>query len=52
MSEEEMRAWIAEDAIKSRGLAFIIEKKLAAPLNVIFDIDHTLIFAFDRQQNT
>ncbi len=40
--------------MNEKGLGWLIEQKLAKRLNVVFDIDHTLIFAcnFDPRQST
>lgn len=35
-----------------KGLGWLVEKKVAQKLNIIFDIDHTLIFAFDSRMNS
>jgi hypothetical protein len=31
---------------EKKNLGFLVQHELAAPLNIIFDIDHTLIYAF------
>ncbi len=40
------------DAINGKGLGWLISQKVARPLNVIFDIDHTLVFTVELKHTT
>ncbi len=47
--EQQARTQLVGSAIDEKGLAWLVEKKVAQKLNIVFDIDHTLIFAFDTR---
>jgi hypothetical protein len=47
MSIKEFRMAYGDHIIKHSSVDQIIQKKLAPKLKIIFDIDHTLIFAIE-----
>lgn len=48
--ESKYREWFMEN-ISVMGLnpGIIVEKRYAPKINIIFDIDHTLVFTIDKQ---
>ena len=49
---QQARTQLVGSAIDEKGLAWLVERKVAQKLNIVFDIDHTLIFAFDTRMST
>jgi hypothetical protein len=47
LTEEDVRTSMLDEAMKDpKGAGYLIDNKISAKLNIIFDVDHTLIFAF------
>lgn len=49
--EVEARACLIEEATNEKGLKWLVDSNVAQPLNIVFDIDHTLIFSTDRKRH-
>ena len=42
---------LLDEEKKHLGPGFLVENKLSHKLNLVFDVDHTLIFAFQVGEN-
>lgn len=48
---QEARTVLVNEAITSKGMQWLVDSNVAEKLNIVFDIDHTLIVSYDRRNN-